>query len=52
MGDQPVTREEFDGLIAVAKALSYQMAALTTTTTTTLIARLTTATTTTATKTT
>jgi len=40
MGDQPVTREEFDGLIAVAKALSDQMAGLTTTTTTTQMAVL------------
>jgi len=33
MGDQPVTMVEFHGLIAAAKALADQMAALSTTTT-------------------
>jgi len=32
MGDQPVTKAEFDGLIAAAKALSDHMVALITTT--------------------
>ena len=31
MGDTPVTKAEFDGLIAATKAMSDQMAALTTT---------------------